>query len=124
MTILDDKLKFKLVESILDKMNWEGNSEFYPSFKSNDWLIQDDSVEVTLYAEGNVKLTDFNLSKEEIDDIVEELKDNETVSEFLADILDDFKDSHIQSYKFDYKVSLKDDVIKITANTYEIEIQE
>ncbi|MNY51781.1 hypothetical protein D3C86_1873990 [compost metagenome] len=109
-------------------MTWQGGSEFYPSHKSNDWFIPNDPEEVSLNIEGSlnlVKLTKYSsLIYEHIDVIVEDIKENSFVREFLANVLENFKHDYIQSYEFDYDVFFNDNTIKIIAKAYQFEIQE
>lgn len=124
-----EMVKAEIIEEIVEGMNWEGNSEFYPEVKSNDYYSPDEPADISVEAEGSYDLSNLEnkygeITSEDIENIKQELEDNDVINDALQDILDGFKDYHIESYSIDYKVTVSGKKITISANAVDIEVIE
>lgn len=121
-------LKDEIIESIMDNMDVQGESEFTPELRSRDYYTQDEAADATLSCEGTLDIsvlenTFGEFTENDITVLEEELKDSEAFKDFLIICLEDIKDHNISTFKLgNVEISIKNKLIDVEAEADDIEL--
>lgn len=126
----DGHVKDEIITTIIEEMNWDGDSEATDEVKSNDWYTPNDPGQVYINVDGTASLEKITneygqLSSQDLMNLKAALEDSDDFKDEIESIMKEFKDSMITDFTVNkIEVSITNTEVKVSADATDFAFRE